>query len=144
MNTLKGFISLIFVFLFSIAILSAEKGMEQQSLPKEHVKKLKRIAEFVAGELTRRAIKTVTVEDFTDFYGKPSATGTKMAREFSKQLAVIGDKNFSVLPSSAEAIVKGTLIPFKEGGKWKLDIKVISSDRGKIITSYTGILKKKK
>lgn len=138
-------ISLIFLFSFSITALAAEKGQEQQSsLPREHVQKLKRIAEIVAGEMTGRGIKTVAVEDFTDFKGNPSAKGKVMAREFRKELASMSRTNFSVVDKGAEAIVTGILIPFKESGKWKLDIKAVSADKGRIITSYTGIFKKPK
>lgn len=146
MKIFRGCFVLIFVlFLSSIPALTADRSLERQPpLPQEHVRKLKRIAAFIADELQRRSVKSVTVEDFTDFYKRPSATGTRMAGEFSKQLTAIGNKNFMVVETGAEAIVAGTLVPFKDGGKWKLDIKVVSSGKGKIITAYTGIFKKAK
>jgi hypothetical protein len=130
--------------MFSANVLPAEKAQKQNpSLPQEHVRKLKRIASFIADELQRRSLKSVTVEDFTDFYKRPSGTGTRMAREFSRQLTAIGDKNFRVLPDGGDAIVTGVVVPFKSGGKIKLDIKVVSADGSKIITSYSGIFLKK-
>ena len=144
MKMFRGCLVLIFIlFLSSIPALADDKSLERQPpLPQEHIRKLKRIAVFIAAELQRRPVKSVTVEDFTDFHKRPSATGTRMAREFSRQLAALGDKKFMVVEAGAEAIVAGTLVPFKDGGKWKLDIKVVSADKGKIITTYTGILKK--
>lgn len=145
MRMFRGFFIVLFLFISFMPALAAEHMPEGHSpLPGEHVRKLERIAQFIAGELQRRSIKSVTVEDFTDFYKRPSATGTKMAGEFSKQLAAIGDKNFTVLPAGGEAVVTGILVPFRTGGKLKLDIKVVSSDKSKIITSYTGIFKKAK
>lgn len=144
MKMFRGCLVLIFIlFLSSIPALTADRSLERQpSLPQEHVRKLKRIAVFIADELQKRSVKSVTVEDFTDFYKRPSATGTRMAREFSRQLAAAGDKNFMVLPDGGDAIVTGLVVPFRAGGKIKLDIKVVSADRSKIITSYSGIFKK--
>jgi len=145
MKIFRGCFVLIFIlFLSSIPALADDKSLERQpALPQEHVRKLKRIASFIAAELQRRPVKSVTVEDFTDFHKRPSATGTRMAREFSRQLAAIGDKNFMVLPDVGDAIVTGVIVPFKSGGKIKLDIKVVSADGSKIITSYSGIFLKK-
>lgn len=144
MKMFRGCLVLVFVlFLSSIPALTADISLERQPpLPQEHVRKLERIAAFIADELQRRSVKSVTVEDFTDFYKRPSATGTRMAREFSRQLAALGDKNFMVLPDGGDAIVTGVVVPFKSGGKLKLDIKVVSADRSKIITAYSGIFKK--
>ncbi|TAL26721.1 MAG: hypothetical protein EPN94_02620 [Nitrospirae bacterium] len=145
MKTRMSCFILFFLFISSMPALAAEHIPEGNSpLPGEHVRKLERIAQFIAGELQRRSVKTVAVENFTDFYKRPSATGTKMAGEFSKQLAAAGDKNFMVLPDGGDAIITGVVVPFRTGGKLKLDIKVVSSDKSKIITSYTGIFKKAK
>ncbi len=146
MKMFSGCFVLIFIlFLSSIPALTADRSLERQPpLPQEHVRKLKRIAVFIADELQRRSVKSVTVEDFTDFHKRPSATGTRMAREFSRQLAAVGNKNFMVLPDGGDAVVTGVVVPFREGGKLKLDIQVVSSDKGKIITAYTGIFKKAK
>ncbi|MBI4691585.1 MAG: hypothetical protein HY754_15175 [Nitrospirae bacterium] len=127
------------VILFSISSHSAEKR-QHPVLPKEYIQKLKRIAGFIAEEVVRRGIKTVMIEDFTDFRGNPSAKGRAMAGEFRKQLASKANADFIVVSNSAEAVVTGILIPFHKGGKWRLDIKVVS-DKGKIITSYSGIIK---
>ncbi len=145
MKIFRGCFVLIFIlFLSSIPVLAADRSLERQpALPQEHVRKLKRIASFIAAELQRRSVKSVTVEDFTDFYKGPSATGTMMAREFARQLAAAGDKNFTVLPAGGEAVVTGIVVPFRTGGKLKLDIKVVSADGSKIITSYSGIFLKK-
>ena len=135
----------VFLLMFSANVLPAEKGQEQNPpLPQEHIRKLKRIAAFIADELQRRSVKSVTVKDFTDFYKRPSATGTRMAGELSRQLTALGDKNFMVLPNGGDAIVTGVVVPFREGGKLKLDIKVVSADGSKIITAYSGIFKKVK
>ena len=146
MKIFRGCFVLIFIlFLSSIPALAVDRSLERQPpLPQEHVRKLKRIAAFIADELQRRSVKSVTVKDFTDFHKRPSATGTRMAREFSKQLTAVGDKNFMVLPNGGDAIVTGVVVPFREGGKLKLDIKVVSADGSKIITAYSGIFKKVK
>lgn len=134
------FLSLV---LFSIA-QSSEKSQDQPvSLPKEHVKKLKRIAEIIAGEISNGLIKTVTVEVFTDFKGKPSKIGKAMANEFKKHLMSLAGADFSIVDTGADAVIGGVLVPFKGGDKWKLDIKVVSQDK-KIVMSYTGIFKKAK
>ena len=146
MKVFSGCFVLIFILLLSsTTALADDKSLEgQPALPQEHARKLKRIAAFIADELQRRSVKSVTVEDFTDFHKRPSATGTRMAREFSRQLAALGDKNFMVLPDGGDAIVTGVVVPFKSGGKIKLDIKVVSIERTKIITAYSGIFKKVK
>jgi len=110
-------------------------------LPKEHIQKLKRIADIVGNEIKRKGIKTVAVENFTDSKGRASARGMLMAKEFKKQFAVM---KLNVMSSGTEAVVKGTLIPFKSGEKWQLSIKVVSGDKSRTITSYTGIFKKHK
>lgn len=129
----------------SVPAFSAQKGQKKPpSLPKEHVQKLKRIAGIISGELVKKGIQTVIVEDFIDLEGRHSSDGKLMAQELANQLTTIGKNSFSVIKSNASAIVKGTLIPFKGKKKWKLEIKVVYSDTGNIITSYTGILKTKK
>src|SRR3989338_733542 len=109
MKMFRGCLVMIFIlFLSSIPALADDKNLERQPpLPQEHIRKLKRIAVFIAAELQRRPVKSVTVEDFTDFYKRPSVTGTRMAREFSRQLAALGDKKFMVVEAGAEAIVAG-------------------------------------
>lgn len=113
-------------------------------LSKTHILKLKRIAEIITSEIIKRNIKTVKVEDFTDIKGRHSPIGTKMREEFVKQLMFIGKTNFNIVNNGSDVIIRGILIPYKEGGKWRLEIKVISSDTGQIITSYAGIFKKLK
>ncbi len=125
--------------------VSSERGQKvHPQLPKTHILKLKRIAEIITSEIIKRNIKTVKVEDFTDIKGRPSPIGKKMREEFVKQLMFIGKTNFNIVNNGSDVIIRGILIPFKEDKKWRLDIKVISSDTGQIITSYSGILKKLK
>jgi hypothetical protein len=138
-------IFLIFLFLFSTTALSSEISQKANpQLTKTHVQKLKRIAGIISSEIIKRSIKTVSVEDFTDIKGRPSPIGKKMREEFVKQLMFIGKTNFNIVNNGSDVIIRGILIPFKEDKKWRLDIKVISSDTGQIITSYSGILKKLK
>jgi len=128
------------IFLFPITALPAEKGQEQRpSLPKEHVQKLKRIADFIAGEAIRRGIKTVMVEDITDLKNRPSKEGKAMSQEIEKQLFAYGSKYFSVVKNNAAAVVRGTLVPFKGRNKWQLNMKLIEAETNKIIAVYTGI-----
>ncbi|MEW6068829.1 MAG: hypothetical protein AB1610_11130 [Nitrospirota bacterium] len=127
------------LFLFSANAFPAGK---EQPLPKEYVQKLRKIANFFADELEKREIKTITVKDFTNIYGKPSVMGKKMARELSRQLKSIGNKNFRVIKAGGDAVITGILVPFTETKNWKLDIKIVSADRSMVIMSYTGIFKK--
>ena len=155
---LSLFAALVFLLMFSANVLPvvdstprAEKAQKQNpSLPKEHVQKLKRIAGIIAGEITRRNIKSVTVMDFTDIRGNPSKMGETVAAEFRKQMEALGKANFTVVdsrydsqPSSGGALVTGMFLPFKGGDKWKLDIKVLSPDN-RLITSYSGFFRKTK
>jgi len=157
------FTAFVFLLMFSADALPvvdstprAEKAQKQNpSLPKEHVQKLKRIAGIIAGEITRRNIKSVTVMDFTDIRGNPSKMGETVAAEFRKQMEVLGKANFTVVdsrydsstthgqPSSEGALVTGMFLPFKGGDKWRLDIKVLSPDN-RLITSYSGFFRKTK
>lgn len=133
---------LIILLLLAVPLLAADKAQGQSFvLPKEHIQKLKRIADIVGKEIERKGIKTVTIENFTDSKGRPSARGMLMTKEFKKQFSAM---KLNVMDSGTEAVVKGTLIPFKSGEKWQLSIKVVSADKNRIITSYTGIFKKPK
>ncbi|MBI5049718.1 MAG: hypothetical protein HZC11_02290 [Nitrospirae bacterium] len=135
-------IFLIPLLLIPATIFSSER--QSPSLTKETRQKLKRIAGIIASEITKRNITTVTVRDFTDINGKPSSTGKAIAGEFTKQMAFSAGKNFSVMSSSAEVVITGTVAPFKEDNKWQIKIKVVSSGTDKVITSYSGILKRLK
>ncbi|MDP2279779.1 MAG: hypothetical protein Q8K51_16340, partial [Nitrospirota bacterium] len=111
MKVFSGFTAFVFLLMFSANVLPvvdstprAEKAQKQNpSLPKEHVQKLKRIAEFVAGEMARKGIKTVTVEDFKNFKGNPSAKGSAVAKELRKQLVSISNMDLKVMDTGAEA-----------------------------------------
>lgn len=127
------------LFLFPMSALAEKK--EQSSLPKEQIQKLKRIAGIIAGEITRRSIKSVTVTDFKDIKGNPSKMGKTVAAEFRKQMEILGKTNFTIVDSGGGALVTGMFLPFKGGDKWRLDIKVFSSDN-KLITSYSGFFRK--
>lgn len=130
--------ALFVALLIPFAALSSEKSA---SLPKEHVKKIKRIADFFAAELINKSVKTVAVEDFTDYNRKPYPKGKEAAKEFRKEFIIASDTKFSVVESEAEAIITGRIIPFKAGDKWKIEITALSSDKKKVITSYEGIFK---
>jgi hypothetical protein len=133
--------ALFMALLIPFAALSSEKST---SLPKEHVNKIKRIADFFAAELINRAIKTVVVEDFTDYNNKPYPKGKEAAKEFRKQLVIESSAKFSVLESEAEAIITGKIIPFKKGDKWKIEITAVSSDKKTVILLYEGIFQQPK
>lgn len=132
-------ISPIFLFLFSTNTYPSE--IQNLPLTKGNIQKIKHIAGIITSEITKRNIKTVMVKDFTDINGKPSSAGKAIAEEFTKQLISSAGKQFSVVNSNADAVITGTVAPFKEDNKWQIKIKVVSSDRGKIITSYSGVLR---
>jgi len=145
MNLPKVLFVVFFLSTFSVTAFCNEQLPEQDyGLPKEHVRKIKWIARFISGELAGRNIKTVTVEDFTDFYGRPSSKAKEISQELEIQLKNMPDKKFLIVSDSPEAIIKGIFLPFKDGKKFKLDISVVASGRDRIITSYTGIFKKPK
>ena len=101
---------------------------------------------IIAGEITRRNIKTVTVTDFKDIGGKPSKAGKTASAEFRKQIETIGKARFAVVDTGGGAIITGMFLPFKGGDKWRLDIKVIEalSPDNRLITSYSGFFQKNK
>lgn len=134
----------IFLFMFTADALPAEKAQKQSPhLSKEEIQKLRDIAVLIAGELTRKNIKAVTVMDFKDIKGSPSKMGKTVAAEFRKQIETIGKARFAVVDTGGSAIITGMFLPFKGGDKWRLDIKVLSPDN-RLITSYSGFFRKTK
>ena len=137
----------IFLFMFTADALPAEKVQKQNPhLSKEEIQKLRDIAVLIAGELTRRNIKSVIVMDFKDIKGNPSKMGKTVAAEFRRQMEALGKTNFTVEDSGGGAFVTGMFLPFKGGDKWRLDIKVIEalSPDNRLITSYSGFFRKTK
>ncbi|MBI4839196.1 MAG: hypothetical protein HY806_08695 [Nitrospirae bacterium] len=132
---------LIFLVPYPASAVSVEKGQKGAALSKAHIQKLKRSAEIVARALSEKGIKTVKVIEFTDIRGNPSAAGRGMSGEFKIHLASAGKKNFSVTDNNPEALIKGTVAPFKQGGKQQLKIIAVTHDKGTVITSYTGIFR---
>ena len=144
MKILSVLIAFVFLFVFTADALLAEKGQKQNPpLSKQEIQKLRDIAVIIAGEITRRNIKTVTVMDFKDIKGNPSKMGKTVAAEFRKQMEAYGKTNFTVKDSGGGALVTGMFLPFKGGDKWRLDIKVLSPDN-RLITSYSGFFRKTK
>ena len=130
--------------MFTADALPAEKAQKQSPpLSKEEIQKLRDIAVIIAGEITRRGIKSVTVTDFKDIDGKPSKAGKTASAEFRRQMEALGKTNFTVADSGGGALVTGMFLPFKGGDKWRLDIKVLSPDN-RLITSYSGFYRKTK
>ncbi|MBU4320337.1 MAG: hypothetical protein L6246_10405 [Thermodesulfovibrionales bacterium] len=151
MKILGMLAAFIILFMFSANVLPAER--EQKKTPplsKQEVQKLRDIAVIIAGEITRRNIKSVTVTDFKDIKGNPSKMGKTASVEFRKQMEALGKTNFTIVdsrydsqPSGGGALVTGMFLPFKGGDKWKLDIKVLSPDN-RLIASYSGFFRKTK
>lgn len=134
----------IFLFVCASDVLPAEKAQKQNPpLSKEEIQKLRDIAVIIAGEITIRDIKSVTVTDFKDIVGKPSKAGKTASAEFRKQMEALGKTRFTVVDSGGGAFVTGMFLPFKGGDKWRLDIKVLSPDN-RLITSYSGFFRKTK
>ncbi len=134
-------VALFAVLLIPFAAISSEKSA---SLPKEHVKKLKRIADFFAAELINKSIKTVVVKDFDDYNFNPSQKGKEIAKEFRKHLIVASSAKFTVVEKEGDATIIGRVIPFKSGDKWKIEITALSANKKGIITSYEGVFKQPK
>ena len=132
---------LIFLISYPASGVSVEKGQKGVTLSKVHIQKLRRAAEIVAQALSEKGIKTVKVIEFTDIKGGPSAIGREMSGEFKIYLKSAGRKNFSVINDSPEALVKGSVAPFKQTGKRQLKIIAVTRDKGAVITSYTGIFR---
>ncbi len=142
MKILSVLIAFVFLFVFTADVLLAEKGQKQNPpLSKQQIQKLRDIAVIIAGEITRRNIKTVTVMDFKDIKGNPSKMGKTVAAEFRKQIEAVGKTRFTIVNSGGGAFVTGMFLPFKGGDKWRLDIKVLSPDN-RLITSYSGFFRK--
>lgn len=133
--------ALFMALLIPFAALSSEKST---SLPKEHMNKIKRIADFFAAELINKSVKTVVVEDFTDYNFNPHTKGKEIAKEFRKHLIIASSAKFSIVENEADAVIIGRIIPFKAGDKWKIEITALSSNKKGIITSYEGIFKQPK
>ena len=144
MKILGVLAAFIILFMFSASALPAEKEQKQSPrLSKQEIQKLRDIAVIIAGEITRRDIRFVTVIDFKDIEGNPSKRGKTVAAEFRKQMEALGKTNFTVKDSGGGAFVTGMFLPFKGGDKWRLDIKVFSPDN-RLITSYSGFFRKTK
>lgn len=132
------------MFVCAADALPTEKAQKQnQPLSKEEIQKLRDIAVIIAGEITKRDIKSVTVTDFKDIGGKPSKAGKTASVEFRKQIEVLSGTNFTIVDSGGGALISGMFLPFKGGDKWRLDIKVLSPDN-RLITSYSGFFRKTK
>ena len=144
MKILGVLAAFIILFMFSASALPAEKEQKQSPrLSKQEIQKLRDIAVIIAGEITRRDIRFVTVIDFKDIEGNPSKRGKTVAAEFRKQMEALGKTNFTVKDSGGGAFVTGMFLPFKGGDKWRLDLKVLSPDN-RLITSYSGFFRKTK
>lgn len=144
MKILSVLIAFVFLFVFTADVLLAEKGQKKNPpLSKQEVQKLRDIAVIIAGEITRRNIKSVTVMDFNDIKGNPSKMGKTASVEFRKQIEAVGKTRFTVVDSGGGALISGMFLPFKGGDKWRLDIKVLSPDN-RLITSYSGFFRKTK
>ena len=144
MKILGVLAAFIILFMFSASALPAEKEQKQSPrLSKQEIQKLRDIAVIIAGEITRRDIRFVTVIDFKDIEGNPSKRGKTVAAEFRKQMEAYGKTNFTVKDSGGGALVTGMFLPFKGGDKWRLDIKILSPDN-RLITSYSGFFRKTK
>lgn len=142
MKILSVLIAFVFLFVLSANVLPAEKGQKQNPpLSKQEIQKLRDIAVIIAGEITRRNIKSVTVMDFKDIKGNPSKMGKTASVEFRKQMEAVGKTRFTVVDSGGGALVTEMFLPFKGGDKWRLDIKVLSPDN-RLITSYSGFFRK--
>lgn len=142
MKILSVLIAFVFLFVLSANVLPAEKGQKQnQPLSKQEIQKLRDIAVIIAGEITRRNIKSVTVMDFKDIKGNPSKMGKTASVEFRKQMKAVGKTRFTVVDSGGGALISGMFLPFKGGDKWRLDIKGLSPDN-RLITSYSGFFRK--
>ncbi len=91
-------------------------------------------------------IKTVAVEEFKDIEGRPTKEGKEVADEFMRQLSLSGGSNLNIVTvrEGADIVISGTLIPFKGREKWRLNIKAVSLDTGRVITVYEGLLRAKK
>ena len=144
MKILGMLAAFIILFMFSANTLPAEREQKKNPpLSKQEIQKLRDIAVIIAGEITRRNIKSVTVIDFKDIEGNPSKRGKTVAAEFRKQMEALGKANFTVVDSGGGALVTGMFLPFKGGDKWRLDIKILSPDN-RLITSYSGFFRKTK
>ena len=85
MKILGMLAAFIILFMFSANTLPAEREQgKNPPLSKQEIQKLRDIAMIIAGEITRRDIKSVTVTDFKDIGGKPSKAGKTVAAEFKK------------------------------------------------------------
>ena len=147
MKILGMLAAFIILFMFSASALPAEREQKKNPpLSIQEIQKLRDIAVIIAGEITRRNIKTVTVTDFKDIGGKPSKAGKTASAEFRKQIETIGKARFAVVDTGGGAIITGMFLPFKGGDKWRLDIKVIEalSPDNRLITSYSGFFRKTK
>ena len=144
MKILGMLAAFIILFIFSASALPAEREQKKNPpLSKQEVQKLRDIAVIIAGEITRRNIKSVTVMDFRDIGGKSSKAGKTVAAEFRRQMETLGKTNFTVKDSGGGALISGMFLPFKGGDKWRLDLKVLSPDN-RLITSYSGFFRKTK
>ncbi len=140
--SIKYFFAVIFYVLILFSASFAADMERTELLPKAHKDKIVWLADFIALELVSRNIKTVMIEDFTDVYGGHSSEGEKLSGELSVELKLISAGNFNVVSKGADAVVVGVFLPFRDGSKFRLDVNVVTPDKTKIITSYSGVFKK--
>lgn len=104
----------------------------------KYTARINRISGFLAAEIAEKGAKTVRVEPFKDAKGRNTDECRLLRDEFFKALSS-ADKGITVTKTGkADAILSGTLIPFKGREKWRLMISVVHAANSELITSYVG------
>ena len=130
----------VFLFIALSAFLSAaeQKGIKAGLKSGEYAARIKRISGAVAHELVSKGVKSLRVDPFRDGKGRETEEGRLMRYEFFKGFSS-GAKGLAVLKAGkADAILSGVLMPFEGRVKWRLQLKAVQADTGKLITSYEG------
>jgi len=109
--------------------------------PERHSKKIRKIADYMAAELSNKGIKTVMVKPFSDSKGRETIESKAVTENFIRHLSSARGKVAVRSSGEAEATITGILMRFEKKDRWQLRVRAARSGSNEIITSYTAIFK---
>ena len=129
--------------IFALIVIFAAASVSATSFSSEgHSKKVKKIAVYMAAELSNRRIKTVMVRPFADSKGRETVESKAVTENFIRHLSSARGKVAVRSSGEAEATITGILLRFEKKDKWQLRVRAARSGSNEIITSYTAIFTK--
>lgn len=129
------------VLIFASVVGAAEKKPRKPSIAKLNAHKIKSAADMFSAELSKRGIKSVQVESFTDAKGAVTPLGKEVADELRRQIYEAAKGAYGVKAIGGEAVVRGTVLQFKGKDRWQMDVKLLKD--GSVISAFEGLLLRK-